>query len=452
MQLVLAGVNHKSAPLWVREQLTFSAAETPSFYEKLRERAGEGLLLSTCNRTEVYALTGHAESGSAALIALLAETRALKTDEIRPYFYVKSFDEAVAHLFAVSSGIDSMVPGEDQILGQLRGALETAKTCQALGPVMHRFGASALAIGKSARAETGIGRHSISLVSIALQAAIKVLGPLSGRPVLVIGAGQTARLAMRHLQRANAAITICNRTREHAEALAAETISQVMDWNRLEAALASADVVVSCTNAQEPVVHADIVKSVMRERGPRPLLFLDLAVPHDIAPEVAELEGVQLIGMNALDALALDNRLARHAEIEKAQLLIATAVEKFMIWWNARQVTPTISEMLRHANRVRDQETERALARMAHLDESQQEIVRSLGSRIISQLFHNPMRVLKTHPEGANLGWAIQQLMGAPIESVSPHSAHRTNEPEPAQPRDVETVKCSHEIAEQGSR
>lgn len=453
MQLVLAGVNHKSAPLSVREQLTFSFADTPAFYAKLRERSLEGFLLSTCNRTEVYALAGHAESGCSALIALLAESRGLNADDLRPYFYVKSFDAAVAHLFAVASGVDSMVPGEDQILAQLRAAIETATAQDSLGPVMHRLGASALAVGKSVRAETGIGRHALSLISVSLGAATKVLGPLSERSVLVIGAGQTARLTVKHLERANASIIICNRTRANADALASESNCTVMDWSDLLRALVSADIVVSCTNASECVVQADMVRYVMTQRPERSLMFLDLAVPHDVAEEVAGLHNVELIGMNRLEALASDNRLARNAEIQRAHLLIAAAVEKFLTWWNSRQITPTISGMLDHASRVRERETERALARLGSLDESQREIVRSLGLRIISQLLHNPMRVLKTHPEGANLGWAVQQLFGlAHTESVSPLPGFHTNESAAVASENVEAVKRGRESSEKGSR
>lgn len=445
MQLVMVGVNFKSAPLSVRERLAFAPADLPGFYEKLRERAPEGFVLSTCNRTEVYALAGHADSGAAALLDLLGESRSVEVGHVSPYFYRKSFDQAITHLFSVASGVDSMVPGEEQILGQLRAALESATRAGALGPVLHRLGASALSIGKNVRSETGISRHSLSLVSVALQAAAAESGSLSDRSVLVVGAGHTARLAVRHLERANAKITICNRSVMHANELAGRSSAKIAPWEALDHALVAADVVVSCTNAPNIVIDRQMVEEAMVMRPERPMLMVDLAVPHDIDPEAQAIEGVRLIGMNALESLSAGNRRSREGEIARADALIAVAMERFLTWWNARQVAPTITSMLAHANQIRDQETERALARMPELNECQRELIQMLGGRIIAQLLHNPMRVLKTHPEGANLGWAVQQLFNLQgHEFVTgpdgrPYVAKEPGKDEPEQ-------QCKHDV------
>lgn len=414
MQLVLVGVNFKSAPLSVRERLAFAPSDIPAFYEKLRECAPEGFLLSTCNRTELYALAGHADSGASVLLRLLADSRLLDLGEVAPYFYRKSFDQAIAHLFSVASGVDSMVPGEEQILAQLRGALDFARSAGALGPVMHRLGASALSIGKSVRTETGISRHSLSLVSVALQAAAAETGPLAQRSVLVVGAGQTAQIAVKHLERVNARITICNRSVSHAEELAEQSKVSIAPWENLDRALIDADVVVSCTNAPNVVIDRLMVEEAMAVRPVRPLFLVDLAVPHDIDRGVRSLDGVRLIEMDTLEFLSAENRRSREGEIARADALIAAAVERFLTWWNARQVAPTITSLLAHANQLREQEIQRAFARMPDLNECHREIINSLGARIIAQLLHNPMRVLKSHPEGANLGWAIQQLFDLP--------------------------------------
>lgn len=414
MQIVVIGMNHKSAPLPVRERVAFVPSELPAFYQALRARVPEGFLLTTCNRTEIYALAGHAESGSAALSSLLAEQRGFPLEELDQYVYRRGFEDAIHHLFAVASGVDSMVPGEEQILTQLRQALQHARAHGALGPVLHRLGASALAAGKRVRAETTISRHSLSVVSVALHAANMELGGLRGRRVLIVGAGHTARLALRHLDRVGAIVTVCNRTEATASGIAAPHGAGVVNWSELAGAVAEADVVLGCTNAPEIVLDAATVRRAMVHRSGRPLLIIDLAVPRDVESTVAAIDGVYLMDLDRLEALSSDNHRSRTAEIASAEGIIVTAVERFMTWWNARQVAPTITTMLAMASEIRDREVERALARMPELASRDRQFVRILGARIVAQLFHQPMRTLKISPEGANLAWALQELFGLP--------------------------------------
>lgn len=407
-------MNYKTAPLTVRERLAITPSEFEAFYATLREGTAEGFLLSTCNRTEIYALSGHAGSGSAALMSILAEFRGMAPRELEQYAYRLGFEDAVRHLFAVASGVDSMVPGEEQIMAQLRIALRHARAHGALGPVLHRLGAAALAAGKRVRSETMISRRSLSVVSVALRAASSELGTLTDRRVLIVGAGQTAQLALKHLQRPPAKVTICNRTEDTAHDVARPFGAAVVPWDALPSAISDADLVVSCTNAPDIVVDADCIEQAMNSRPDRPLLLVDLALPRDIDPRAGTLDGVRLMDLDHLEALSADNRRSRTAEVARAQEIINSSAENFMTWWNARQVAPTITALLASATQTRDREVERALARMPHLSERDRDALRTLGARIVAQLFHHPMRTMKTSAEGANLARAVQELFGLP--------------------------------------
>jgi glutamyl-tRNA reductase len=411
VQLLSVGLNFQTAPLALRERIAVSGPSLENAISRLRARVTEGFILSTCNRTEFYALVGHAESGADILQTLLCEIGQVSKAELTPYIYQKAHEEAVKHLFLVAAGVQSMVPGEDQILAQLKEALDLADKSGALGPIMHRLGASALSVGKRVRSETEISRHALSVVSVALQLAAEQLGTLEGRQVAVIGAGHTAELALKHLSKAGpAAVTVVNRTAEHAVDLAARHGAQVAPWTSLEQTVAAADLVLSCTSASASVLSAGLVSRAVA--GRENVVLFDLAVPRDIEPAAADLPGVTLWDIDSLQEICSENRQRRTDEIARAEALADTDVQRFMSWWSARQVAPTITALLAQAEAIREAELERTLTRLSFASEREEEIVRALVGRVMNKLLHRPITLLKQDPEGANMAHVVRHLFG----------------------------------------
>ncbi|HXE57522.1 MAG TPA: glutamyl-tRNA reductase [Gemmatimonadales bacterium] len=410
MQLVVVGLNHRSAPVAVRERLAFAPADLGPVLARLRDQVQEGFILSTCNRVELYAVAGHADSGAQRVARFLAGSRGVPLAELAPHLYARSHTDAVRHLLSVAAGLDSMVLGEDQILAQVRAALEEARRAEALGPTLHRLGAAALETGKRVRSETGLARTPVSVVSVGLQAALEVLGPLAGRRAVVLGAGRTAALALRHLRDLSPErVTVVNRTLERARPLARATGAEALPWEALEDALAGADLVLSCTGAPHVVVDGATVAGALRRRG-APQVYLDLAVPRDVDPAAAELPGVTLLDIDRLDRIAGTNRLRREAEVPSARAIVDAGVAEFMQWWASRRVTPTIGRLVAYAEAIRDAEVTRTLRRLPDLSPREAALVRGLASRIVAKLLHQPITALKQDPEGATLALALDRL------------------------------------------
>ncbi|MGN6674351.1 MAG: glutamyl-tRNA reductase [Thermomicrobiales bacterium] len=425
MQLVVVGVNQEAAPVALRERLAFAAADLPDALAALREVVAEGCILSTCNRTEIVGLAGHAESGAESLARFLAESRGVSLAEIRPHLRTFAHEAAVEHLFTVAAGLDSMVLGEDQILAQVKAAFDSAAAAGALGPALHRLGDLALAAGKRVRAETVIGQGNLSVVSVALRLALTELGAWQERAVLLIGGGDIAELALKHLAKGRpAAITIVNRTYERAAALAARYDADARSWAELPAALVSADVAVSCTSAPGIVLDAPALARALAARPDRPLLCLDLAVPRDIAPAARNLPGVTLHDVDALQALADEGWRQRAAAIAPARAIIAAETARYMDWWRAREVAPAIAALRGHADAIREAEVARALARLPALTPREAEVVRALAAGIVNKLLHRPIMALKTAPEGANMAVTLQELFGLPASPPAISSRH----------------------------
>jgi glutamyl-tRNA reductase len=417
VQIVVVGLNQNSAPLAVRERLAFAPGELPPALEGLRNHVPEGFILSTCNRVEIYGLAGHADSGAHLLARFLAETRGFPPDELRPLLYSYGHEAAVAHLFRVASGMDSMVVGEGEVLSQVRAALDAAHAAGTLGPVMRRLGSAAVGAGKRVRARTAIGRNPLSVVTLALQAAAARGRPIGGASILVLGAGETAQTVLRHLDGASPrCVTVASRRYERAAALAARHRVAAARMESLADALADADVVIGCTSAPEFVIHAgDVVAA--RPTGSRKLLCLDLGVPRDVDPEVGNLPGVTLVDLDELQTAADENRTRRVREVEAADVVVGAEVERFMDWWRSRQVVPTIAALRAYAAEVRDAEIAHALARLGDLPARDAFVVRALAQRIVGKLLHRPLTVLKADAEGANMAQVLRQLFQLELDT-----------------------------------
>jgi glutamyl-tRNA reductase len=410
VQIVVVGLNQKSAPVAVRERLAFVPGELPSALRDLRNHVAEGFILSTCNRVEVYGLAGHAESGAQLLGRFLAEARGFPLDELRPLVYSHGHEEAVAHLFRVASGMDSMVLGEGEVLSQVRAALDAANAARALGPVLRRLGSAAVGAGKRVRTRTAIGRNPLSVVTLALQAAAERGRPLTDASIVILGAGDTAETVLRHLVGVSPQrVTVVGRRRERSAVLAAHYGAEAATLAELPSLLAQADVVVGCTSAPQVVLRAEDVAAA-RGAGAGELLCLDLGVPRDIDPEVRRLPGVTIVDLDELQEIAERNRTRRAREVEQAEAVVSAEVDRFMEWWRSRQVVPTIAALRAYAAGVRDAEVEHALARLGDLSPREVFVVRALAQRIVGKLLHGPLTVLKADAEGANMAQVLRQL------------------------------------------
>jgi glutamyl-tRNA reductase len=382
------------------------------------------LVLSTCNRVELYAVCGHESTGADLLRQFLATRAGVSLRTIRDATYAYGHQAAVRHLLRVATGLDSMVVGESEVLGQVRRALLAARQAGTLGPVLDRLGDAAMACGKRARATTSLGSGE-SVASVAVRLATRDANALDGATVVVLGAGETAKSAIAHLSSIpNARITILNRTLERAAELAAAYGAVARPWDQLADALATADIVVGCTGSQIPVVDAAMVESV-RGVEAHPLVCIDLGLPRDIDPAVATIPGVRVIDLEQVGAETSARRIDRTRDLSQAESIVEQETERYMEWWRGRGVASTIARLHERANAIREAELERALARLPGLDPHARGIVRDLATRMAAKLLHEPTLALKRDPEGVNMAVVVERLfaLGGATDFTSAHCA-----------------------------
>lgn len=408
MHLIVVGIHQRTAPLELREQLAFDGRQLVGALEALRHCAREGLILSTCNRVEVYGIL--ATPAAAPLERFLAGRHGLEPAVLEPYRYVHADRAAVRHLFRLAAGLDSMVLGEDQIVGQIKEAYARAHAAGLTGSLLNRLVHRALAAGKLVRTQTGVARNHLSVVSVALDLARQALGSLSGRRIVVVGAGRMAGLALAHL-RADApqAVTVVNRTFERARTLAEHYGAVARPLDGLEEALRDADVALTCTAAPEIVVRYETVARALAGRT-APLLLLDLAVPRDVDPRAAVLPGVQLYDVDGMQEVCAANRAARAAEVAGAEALIDVEVEQFMRWWAARRAVPAIRALRARAESIARAEVRRTLARFPDLSPQQRAAIEAMGYAIVNKLLHHPVMALKDQAGGIELAQVVARL------------------------------------------
>jgi glutamyl-tRNA reductase len=415
MSVLVVGLSHKSAPVSVLERASVSGDTLSKLLHDVSRLPdiAETFVISTCNRVEVYAEVDRFHSGVAGVCELLSRHSGIPAPELTGSLYVHYEDRAVQHLLAVSSGLESVVVGEDQIIGQVRSALKQADDLGTLGRSLRNLGRLALRAGKRARAETGIDRLGLSLVSVGIERALGS-GDLSGRGVLVVGAGAMSGLAVAAAARAGAArVTVANRTRAKAERLAAGVGGTVADLTDLPAAIAAADLVISCTGAAGLVITRADVQRALGERDPAsPLVFLDLAMPRDVAPEAGDLPGVRLLGMEELrgtgGGVGADEVAAVRAIVEEEFAAYGSAVR-------AARVTPTVVALRAKAATVVDAELGRLAGRLSEEGVSGhalEEIAQTVR-RVVDKLLHAPtvrVKELASSPDGEEYAAALRVL------------------------------------------
>lgn len=424
MQIVAVGVSHTSAPVDVRERLAIPADALADVLTALRASAAEGFALSTCNRVELYAVCGHEASGADILRQILATHGGVPVQAVREASYAFGHYAAVRHALRVAAGLDSMVIGEDEILGQMRRAIEAARRAGTLGPMLDRLGTAALACGKIVRSSTALGRHAESVVSIALRVARRLHGPLDGARIVVVGAGHTATLALRYLS-AHAAgrVTVVNRTLESGAALASTHGAAARPWAELPDAVAGADIVLVCTAADSAVLDAATL-STGRRLTRRPLLCVDLGVPRGVDRSIAEFPWVTLVDLDRLESDAAVHRTERAHDVMRAEEIVTGETERYMQWWRGRGVASTITRLHAHAAAIAQSELERALARLPDQPARQREVVAELARRIVGKLLHEPTLVLKRDAEGENMAAVVERLFAlAGAKAAAPPAA-----------------------------
>ncbi|HEX4867192.1 MAG TPA: glutamyl-tRNA reductase [Acidimicrobiales bacterium] len=422
MSVVVIGLNHRSTPLDLLERVTISDATLPKALHDLISRTdvSEAVVLSTCNRTEVYAVAERFHGAYQDIRDFLAETAFLAPEDFADHLYTHYDAPAVAHLFSVTAGLDSAVLGESEILGQVKGAWEAARAEGAAGPTLNLLFRHALEAGKRARTDTSIGRHTTSVSQAAVALAAERLGDLTGRRVLVLGAGDMGEAMVLGLAKAGVAdIAVANRTWDRAVALAEAVGGRAVALTDLTEALADVDVLLSSTGAATPILDEDGARRVMATRQGRPLLIVDIAVPRDVDHPVGELEGITLLDMDDLRAFADAGAQARRREVATVQQLLDEELERYVGATSAREVAPMIVALRARAEAIRTGELERHVSRLATLDEAQMEAVEALTRGIVSKLLHDPTVALKEAagtPRGDRLIATLRDLFGFDLE------------------------------------
>lgn len=396
MELLVVGCSHWNAPLEVRESVAFAPDQVREALRVAHEEKvlDESAILSTCNRTEIYALSRDPDRGEAYVRDLVQRFKGSDVLAAGPYGYSYRDRATVRHLFRVSAGLDSMKLGEIQILSQVKDAFQMACEGGSAGVLIHRLLSAALRVGKRSRAETEIGVGSVSIASAAVDLAGKVFSRLSDKRILVIGAGETGRLAAQHFAELRpVGLTIANRTVEKAMAVAAQLGGEPMSLAGMPAALARADVVVCATGAPGAVVTYEMVAAAMRTRGSRPLVFVDIAVPRDVDPAVARIDNVFVHTIDALRTIVDQNLARRQREVPRVEAIVDDEVERFFRWMRALEVTPVVVDLRERFETIRREELERHLRHFAPADHQRLE---ALTRGLVNKLLHRPTTRIKS--------------------------------------------------------
>ena len=404
MSIVVIGVNHRTAPLAVLERLTIPSTDVAKAVVGLvaRDNLREVAVLSTCNRTEVYAVAERFHGAYADIRDFLCELGSLRADELHPHLYSQHEDAAAQHLFEVAAGLDSAVLGESEILGQVRAAWQLAKDEAAVRSTLDLLFRHALRVGKRARTETAIGRGTSSISHAAVEMVTDRLGALAGRHVVVVGAGEMGVGVATALHKAGAgSITVCNRTPQRGSQLAARVGGQAIGLDGLGAALVAADVVLACTASGESVVTRDDV--VAHRRRDAELLVVDIAVPRSVPRSVGELDGVTLLDLDDLRDWADRGIALRSGEVARVRTLVAEEVEQFGLEVSARQAAPLVAQLYEHGEAIRAGELARYAGRLGELDDAEREAVDALTKAIVKKLLHGPSVRLR-HDAGSPKG------------------------------------------------
>lgn len=394
MNLMVVGINHKSAPLELRERVCLSKEERDSLIVVLQAKYfNECLIVTTCNRTEIYGIAKSSNTIPGQIISELLKFKNAEDVE-RNHFFCYTHEEAVRHLFTVASGADSMVTGDIQIISQIKDAFQCAESLSAEGPFLLRLKQSACRIGKRARRETSISEGAVSVSYAAVELLQRTLGSLENRSALLIGTGKTGRLTAKHLSsKGIGQLFLANRTASKAEPICEETGGTYVPFDDITSAMVYADIVMTAVDCVTPIIDRAMLENVMDLRPGRALYIVDIGMPRNIAHDAAEVKNIRLWDMNSLSAIVESNRLQRQAEVEKVERIIDEELREFNTWENIHRVGPTIHDLNILFEDIRQNEVTKYQHRF---DDEERELVELITRRIVNKLLHKPMVNLKS--------------------------------------------------------
>jgi len=398
MRLVLVGLNHKTAPVEVRENLYFEKSSLGAGLDGLREKAGirECAILSTCNRVEVYAVTEN-EEGIEEIKRFLSEFHGVPIRYFARYVYVLIRNAVTRHMLRVTSSLDSMVVGEPQILGQVKDAYRMAVEKKTTGPILNRLFDRAFFVAKRVRTETGIGSYTTSVSHAAVELTKRIFDDLSRRRVMLIGAGGMGKNALTHLVAAGVRdLIIANRTVGRAEEIAKKTGGRAIRIEEAYNYLKESDIVITATGSKDFIIKTQNVRDALKLRRNEPMFMIDIGVPRDIDPRVGELENVYLYDMDDLQGFVLETSNVRNDHIQKAEEIVLQGDTEFQKWLEGLKAVPTIISIRRRFHEIKRIEVEKALKRLGNISEREKEIIEDMASGIIGKILHHPVTRLKT--------------------------------------------------------
>jgi glutamyl-tRNA reductase len=454
MHLILVGVSHRTAPVDLRERLDFHARGVESALRTLTARgvAREAVVLSTCNRAEIYASCDDLAAAREDLVHFICQFHGIDEATLLPHVYERTDLDAARHLFRVASGLDSLVVGEPQILGQVKDAHAVATQVPSAGPVVNRLFQASFAAGKRVRTETALGSGAVSIGFAAVALARKIFGGLNGRNVLVVGAGEMGKLTAIHMKSQGVnRITIVSRTMAHA-ARTAEAIggASAAPWEEVDAALGAADIVITATGAPAPILTKAHVEAVMRPRRNRPLFIIDIALPRDVEAAAGEIEQVFLYNIDDLQQTVNENLARRASEVDRAERIVGEELEKFGAWLKSRGAIPTVVALRQHVEHIRRSELERLAFKMSALSPDARARVDEITRLIVEKLILTPTEQLKSLGDADTLNMyteVVTKLFGLSATAVDDETEPRNAEPgkiEPFRAGPIDRRKTGH--------
>jgi glutamyl-tRNA reductase len=398
VHIVVVGVNYRTAPVEIREKLTFPATELERAMLQLKKQKSilENVIASTCNRTEIYAVVDQLHTGRYYIKKFLADWFDLEIEHISPYLSIYENDGAIDHLFRVTCGLDSMIIGETQILGQIRSSFLQAQQAKTVGTIFNELFKQAVTTAKRAHSETTIGGNAVSISYAAVELAKKIFGKLNNCHVLILGAGKMGELALQNLYGSGVGkVTVINRTFEKAEVMAQKYAGQAKKMSELQCALLDADILISSTGAADYVITKDMMAKVEKMRRGRPMFLVDIAVPRDLDPKISELESIFLYDIDDLQGIVEANLEERMKEAEKIEIMIEEEIVIFKAWMNTLGVVPVISALRDKALAIQSETMQSIERKIPDLTERERKVISKHTKSIINQLLKDPILVAK---------------------------------------------------------
>jgi glutamyl-tRNA reductase len=414
MHILVVGLNYKTAPVEIREKLTFQPNELADAMKQLKEQKSilENVIVSTCNRTEIYAVVDQLHTGRYYIKSFLAEWFGLDKEEITPYLTIFEHDGALEHLYKVACGLDSMILGETQILGQVRSSFLLAQENQTIGTICNQLFKQVITLAKRSHSETDIGANAVSVSYAAVELAKKIFGDLRTKHVLILGAGKMGELAVQNLHGSGVGrVTVMNRTLQKAMELANRFDGKAKDINELQCGLVEADILISSTGAKDFVITKDMMTHVEKLRKGRPLFMVDIAVPRDLDPKLAELDGVFLYDIDDLQGIVEANLQERKVAAEKIELMIEAEIVQFKQWINTLGVVPVISALRQKALNIQAETMESIERKMPNLTDREKKLLSKHTKSIINQLLRDPIVKVKELSAESNAQDSLELFM-----------------------------------------